>query len=226
MSAGLALRDDDSLIIGCRGTLARFDVHSAVLTPCADLPHHHPNERTNDLCFDASGCLWVTTMHVGGEQPLGRLLRLGRDGEWMTILEGAPVLNGPAFDATGTVGYVCDTTRRCVLRFPVPAVESTTCAAPEPFITLAETDGFPDGITVDATGNVWLAHYAGGRVTCFAADGTVRQVLTMPVRNVTSVAIGAGALYVTTAHDPSDGKRVPGGTLFTVPIEGLEPARP
>lgn len=218
MSAGLACQDDGVLIVGRGGALWQFDVCGARLTPFATLPDHHADERTNDLAFDASGNLWVTTMHTGGEQTLGRLLRLTRDKRWMTVLTGVPILNGPAFDHAGRVGYVCDTVRRRILRFRPPATDATTCQTPETFTTLTEAEGFPDGITVDATGHLWLAHYAGARVSCHAPDGTVRHVIPMPVRNVTSVAIGGGSLYVTSARDSSDTLRAPGGSLFVVPL--------
>lgn len=218
MSAGLARQEGDALLIGRGGALWQFDTHSARLTPYATLPDHHADERTNDLAWDASGNLWVTTMHTGGEQTLGRLLRLTRDKRWMTVLTGVPILNGPAFDRAGRVGYVCDTVHRRILRFTPPASDATTCPRPETFITLTEAEGYPDGITVDATGHLWLAHYAGARVSCHASDGTVQHVISMPVRNVTSVAIGDDALYVTSARDPSDTSKALGGSLFSIPL--------
>ena len=88
----------------------------------------------------------------------------------------------------------------------------------------------PDGICVDSAGAIYAAHYAGGRVIRFSAEGEVLEALQLPVRNVTACCLGGPALdtlYVTTADDggasPLDGAlfarkvRVPGlpEPLFT-----------
>lgn len=217
-SAGLTLADDDSLIIGRLNELRHFSLDSGALTPFATLPDAETDERTNDLASDAAGALWVTTMHIGGTRPIGRLLRRSRDGQWTTVLAGLPILNGPAFDASRNVGYVCDTVNRRILRFALPSGASADVGSPEAFVTFAQTDGYPDGITVDADGNLWVAHYEGSRVTCFSPDGQVVRTVAMPVRNPTSVAIGDGTLYVTSAQHPSDRGASRGGTLFAVSL--------
>jgi sugar lactone lactonase YvrE len=56
------------------------------------------------------------------------------------------------------------------------------------------------------------------RMSRFAPDGTVRRVIPMPVKNVTSVAIGDGTLYITTARDASDRGAERGGSLFAVAL--------
>src|SRR5918995_1854251 len=41
------------------------------------------------------------------------------------------------------------------------------------FAPFAEDAGFPDGMTVDAAGCLWVAHWGGGRITRYDPEGTV-----------------------------------------------------
>ena len=71
--------------------------------------------------------------------------------------------------------------------------------------------GAPDGMTVDATGDLWVAIYGGGRINRYSPDGVLRQTLTRPGRADHVLRIrrpGLNRLYVTTAtEDWSDEQR-------------------
>lgn len=224
-SAGLTVTaNGNSLIIGRGGLLRQFEMATGALTPVDDVPGMAADERVNDLALDAEGALWVATMHRSGRLPLGRLLRRSEAGEWTTVFRGVPIVNGPAFDRHGGVAYACDSSGRRVLRFSLPPIGHSAYPEPTTFRTFTESDGFPDGIAVDASGAVWVAHYGGSLVTRFTADGVVAQVITVPAVNVTSVAIGDDTLYITTArHIPARGTAT-GGALYAVPLPGESPS--
>ena len=82
--------------------------------------------------------------------------------------------------------------------------ETGTISDGRVLITVDEGVGVPDGLTVDAVGDLWVAIYGGGRVHRYSADGVLRQVLDVPAEQCTSCAFaGAGLnqLYVTTATE-------------------------
>jgi sugar lactone lactonase YvrE len=87
--------------------------------------------------------------------------------------------------------------------------------------------GSPDGSAVDAQGRLWNCRFDGACVVCVAPDGTIEQVLEMPVRNITTCAFGGAdlsTLYITTAAmmtTPSDRLA---GSLFAYAADspGLE----
>ncbi len=61
----------------------------------------------------------------------------------------------------------------------------------------------PDGMGLDESGRVWVAHYGGGKVVCLNPDGQVARTLLLPEgRKPTNVAYHPGekALYVTEAE--------------------------
>jgi sugar lactone lactonase YvrE len=77
----------------------------------------------------------------------------------------------------------------------------------------------PDGLCVDASGAIYCAHYGGGRVTRFSSEGSVLEILPLPVKNVTSCCLGGprlDILYVTTAEDA--GGHELDGALFARPV--------
>jgi sugar lactone lactonase YvrE len=97
--------------------------------------------------------------------------------------------------------YYADTPTRRVDVFDFD-VASGTIANRRPFITVAEQDGWPDGLVVDADGGVWLALWEGRGVRRYLPDGRLEQNLPVPVSCVTKPAFGGVALddlYITSA---------------------------
>jgi sugar lactone lactonase YvrE len=71
-------------------------------------------------------------------------------------------------------------------------------------IGLAEDEGLPDGLAVDAEGHLWLAVWDGGCVRRYSPAGELEMVVHLPVSRVTSVAFGGPDLidlFVTTARE-------------------------
>ena len=67
--------------------------------------------------------------------------------------------------------------------------------------------GIPDGMCVDADGNLWVAHVGGRRVVKLSPAGDELDEIPVPAKAVTSVAFGGpdGAdLYIVTADNLDD----------------------
>jgi sugar lactone lactonase YvrE len=88
-------------------------------------------------------------------------------------------------------------------------------------------DGLPDGMTTDAAGRLWIAHWDGACVTCHdpvSAAELCRIVL--PASNVTDCAFGGAdmqTLYITTARNGRTDEQLKAeplaGGLFAVRID-------
>src|ERR1700749_4034259 len=62
------------------------------------------------------------------------------------------------------------------------------------FADLSGADGFPDGLTVDADGYVWVAMFAGGAVRRFTPAGHQDAVIPLPVSQPTRCPFGGAGM--------------------------------
>jgi sugar lactone lactonase YvrE len=63
-------------------------------------------------------------------------------------------------------------------------------------------DGFPDGMTIDANGDLWVAFWDGHRVTCVGSDGTIKATVEVGAARTTSAIFGGDnfkTMYITAA---------------------------
>lgn len=209
------------------GYIAALDAGFALLGPGGELrrilcdPNAGRPVNFNDGRVDRRGRFWSGTMAKDWTSPAGSLWRL--DGAAAAEMDTGVILaNGIGFSPDDRVMYFTDFARRTVFSYPFD-VESGTLGERRPFIVLAEADGNPDGLTVDAEGHVWVAHWDGWCVTRHDPAGREVARIAFPVRRPTSVAFGGedlSTLYVTSATmglDPQELARAPlSGALFAV----------
>jgi sugar lactone lactonase YvrE len=166
--------------------------------------------RMNDAACDPQGRFWAGTLahdhHAGG----GALYRLDRDGQTELMLDGLTISNGLGWSLDGATMYLTDTGPRVIHAFAFDA-ERGTISDGRVLLEVPEEVGAPDGLTVDADGDLWVAIFGGGRVHRYSPDGVLRQTLSIPAMESTSCAFagpGLHRLYVTTAtEDWSDEQR-------------------
>ncbi|SNS11969.1 Sugar lactone lactonase YvrE [Sphingomonas laterariae] len=193
-------RTRGGFIGGFRSGFAEIDLDPLAIRPLHDPEPHLPGNRMNDGKADAFGHIWCGTMDMAEEQDSGALYRYSPDGQCTRMDEGYRVPNGPAFSACGHWLYHADTGRRMIYRFR--RGDDGTISDRETHIRFAEADGYPDGMTVDAEGFLWVAHWGGGRISRFAPDGSLDRAMSLPARQVTNITF-AGAdldrMFVTSA---------------------------
>jgi sugar lactone lactonase YvrE len=94
---------------------------------------------------------------------------------------------------------------------------------------IEESAGFPDGLTVDAEGCVWVALWQGSAVRRYTPGGELDRVIELPVPLVTACAFGGPDLtdlYITTARAGLAEPPALAGSLFVVPGAGKGLAQP
>ncbi len=162
--------------------------------------------RMNDAACDPQGRFWAGTLaddhHVGG----GALYRLDRDGQIELVLDGLTISNGLAWSPDGRTMYLADSGPGVIHAFAFDGTNGTLSLGRE-LVAISAADGVPDGLTVDASGDLWVALFGGACVRRYAPDGRLRDVLSVPAEQVTSCAFGGpgmGHLYVTTATEGWD----------------------
>jgi sugar lactone lactonase YvrE len=164
---------------------------------------HEPAVRGNDAAVDPWGHLWAGTMRYDEAPGGGRLRRVTPDGSHSVVVPDAAVSNGLGWSPDARTMYYIDSPTRRVDRFDVDPTDGSVRDR-RPFVTLPDdTPGFPDGMTVDADGCVWVALWDGWAVHRYTPDGRLDRVVEMPVARATACAFGGlqqRDLYITTAR--------------------------
>ena len=184
--------------------------------------HHEPvpGRRANDAAVAPDGSLWAGTMRYDEAPGGGTLSRITGDGTHRTVLDDVAVSNGTGWSPDGRLMYYIDSPTR---RVDVFDHESGRLSDRRPFAVIEDGAGFPDGLTVDADGCVWVALWDGGAVRRYTPDGGLDQVITLPAPRVTACAFGGPDLtdlYITTARVGLDAPHPVAGSLLVVPGAG------
>ncbi len=194
-------------IAGFQSGFAELELDPLSIRAIADPEPHLPTNRMNDCAVDPAGRLWAGTMDAAIEAETGALYRLDPDFGVSKHDEGYLVTNGPAFSRDGKILYHNDTGKRVVYAFPLHADGSL--GERRDFIRFHDDWGRPDGMTVDAEDGLWIAHWGGGRVSRFTADGELERSIALPASQITSCAFAGPELdrmFVTSAAEGRHGE--------------------
>jgi len=148
----------------------------------------------NDGKVSSNGEFWA-----GSKGPRGtsKLYRLSQDLTCNILLEDISISNGIGWSLDGKFFFHTDSLDHTIYRFTLQDERLTNR---EIFYTPLE--GTPDGLTIDAEGNLWVAIWDGGRVVQLSPEGKELAQILMPVSRPTSVAFGGQdlcTLYITSA---------------------------
>ncbi|WP_420099547.1 SMP-30/gluconolactonase/LRE family protein [Corynebacterium sp.] len=209
------------------------------LTDDASLPDLHtlvtvvtsPDVRFNDGGCAPDGTLYGGTMRYDQAPGGGSLVAVAGAGSVTTVRDAVTVSNGIDWSPDGSLAYYNDT----------PTRSTTVCAWDtelglhdgRTLFTLDADDpaGGPDGLCVDAEGNVWTAIYGGSRVECRDPSGHLIGQIDLPVTNVTACTFGGpdlGRLFITTTREnvPEGTQPTAGSVYVADPGVHGQPVRP
>jgi gluconolactonase len=204
-----------------RHALLHLGADGKELTPAATESDGKPLRGPNDLTLDpASGGVYFTDPASSDqEHPDGSIHYLDRDGVCHTVASGLAFPNGIVIRPGGKSLLVAESRQNRILQFPV--VAPGKLGQPKVLIDLprkgeGQIDNQPDGIALDADGNLFVAHYGMRRVQVVSPQG--KLIRSYPGGNLTTSNVAfAGPkmdqLYMT-GGDP--------GALFRVDLPGLK----
>jgi len=220
-------RDRPGFIAGLQSGFAELTLDPFSITPIVDPEPDLPGNRMNDAKTDARGRIWAGTMDADEVAESGSLYCLDTDFVVSRIDSGYHVTNGPAFSPDGTTMYHTDSARRTVYAFPMDSDGNP--GERREFIRFRDEWGYPDGMTVDCDGHLWIAHWDGARVSRFSPDGEPQRSIDLPASRITSCAFAGPDLdrmFVTSAAGGRDAEPN-AGMLFEVDpgVRGLPQAR-
>jgi len=185
-------------------------------------PPHVRGTRFNDGKCDPAGRFLAGTMDEAEQAANGCLYACEPgEGSLRLLLAGLRISNGLTWSPDYKTFYFIDTPTRLVCAYEYD-LSSGAIANPRPVVRIPPGMGYPDGMTSDMDGGLWIALWGGGRVTRWDAHtGELTAEYALPASQVTSCIFGGedlGDLYITTARrglDAAERTRQPlAGGLF------------
>lgn len=199
-------RRSGGLMLATEFGFQALDLNTGARTPVADPESHSPDHRFNDGKCDARGRFWAGTM-CAAKKPDASLYVLETDGTVRRVIEGVTTSNGLGWSPDRRTMYYIDTPTLCVAAFDYDEA-SGTLSGRRVVLRFPEGVGRPDGMTVDAEGMLWIAHWAGARISRWdPAGGKLLATVPVPAGNVSSCTFGGpdlDRLYITTARHKLD----------------------
>lgn len=205
----------------------RFLGKDGCLEDIADPESHIEENRFNDGKCDPSGRFWAGTISTIRKTGSASLYRLDPDLSVTRQLGDVTNSNGICWSRDDTTMYYIDTPRKEIWAFDYED-DTGTITHRRTIIDTTRFAGSPDGMTIDADDNLWVAFCKGSAVRCFSpASGRELHSIEMPTTCPTAPAFGGPAyrdLYITTGQHSSDGSLKAGRLYVTRPgVTGLKP---
>lgn len=227
-------KDGLSAIVALRTGVHRLDLETEELTFLGSPEVDTNSIRLNDGKCDPAGNFWVGSMHFDQTEFAASLFKITPNEGKVTIekmQDSVTISNGIIWSLDEKTMYYIDTKRGNVRAYDYD--KSTGDIANERVvITVSDTLGYPDGMTIDAEGMLWIALWNGDCVSRWNPNtGELLQTIEVPAHNISSCAFGGenlDTLYLTSARldtneEELKAKPQSGGLFKVVPgVKGVK----
>jgi sugar lactone lactonase YvrE len=197
---GVVLSSAGETVIATPNGLAVLDRKTGTSDLRVPIEQDRPENRSNDIKVDSHGRAWVGTMAFDKRPGNASLYRV-EDSTVARVVDGLTISNGPALDEARGRLYLADTALCVVDVFDLDSATGAVSGRRR-FLDFSDVQLWPDGMTVDDDGMLWVALGRAGAVHRYRPDGTLEGVIEVPTTNPTSVTFGGGDggdLYITTS---------------------------
>jgi gluconolactonase len=198
---GIAIHKDGRVFVAdAKNGIMIFDPASAKMTPFVTELPVGKLKGPNDLMFAENGDLYFTDQgETGLHDPTGRLVRVRASGAIEVLLDNVPSPNGLAVRRDGQGLFLAVTRDNAVWYVPFLGPEQAVGRVGRFAQLIGGAGGGPDGLAMDAEGNLVICQVVMGSVWVFSALGE-------PMYRMRTCA---GPLITNAAYGGPDGK-----TLF------------
>lgn len=220
-----AFREAGGMIMAYRNQLTLLDCETGESRPFEAVGVDFSRERFNDGACDRAGRFWVGTMDRRMSEPVGSLYRIDRNLAVQRMVGDLVVSNGIAFSPDDRTMYHHDSRSGLIYAYDYD-IDRGLVSNRRVLVDFADRPGRPDGCTIDAEGNLWVAEIGAGRVVRFDPGGRQIAAIAMPVSRPSSVMFGGGdlhTLFITTMRhglSSEQAAREPlAGCLFSIRLD-------
>jgi len=158
---------------------------------------------------DRTGRFWAGTSDLLSQKPWGTLYCMEQALTVRPVLVNATLPWGLGWSPDYQVMYFIDTPTLEIVAFDFTA-DTGALNNRRTVVKFPDGVGQPAGMTVDAEGKLWVAHWQGGRVSRWdPTTGELLATVSLPVTLVSSCQFGGPELeelYITTARYPLNPK--------------------
>lgn len=215
--------EDGNVLVALQDGIYKINLKTEKQTLLTKRPEDVPSNRFNDGKCDPAGRLWVGTMSMEGKEKAGALYLLDAEGKISKKYDSVTVSNGIVWTADSTRMYYIDTPTKEVKEFAYNN-QTGEISFTKVAVKIPDGAGYPDGMTIDSEGMIWVAMWEGFGVLRFdPTTGEQLMKVDIPVARVTSCTFGGenlDTLYITTASvgaKEEELKQYPhSGSLFVV----------
>ena len=170
LGAIAATANSKLLIVSHAGGLSTLNIKTGATKIFARPEQDRDAIIYNDCKADRFGRLWVGSSHAKETDPRGALWCVLPNEKCFLGDVGFAVSNGPAFSLDGRIMYFNDSVGKKTFAYDI-SPDDPMPRNRRVLISYTLEEGMPDGLTVDAEGNLWVAHWGGARITQFTSSG-------------------------------------------------------
>ena len=229
MIGSFALCTNGNFIAALQNGFAFIDRKTGAINKITDPEVDLPGNRFNEGKCDPAGRFWAGTMSLLESPDAGSVYMLDKDLVVTKKIGQVSISNGKAWSKDCRTFYYIDTPTYTVVAYEYDNI-SGEITNKKVVIKIPETEGYPDGMTIDEEGMLWIAHWDGWQVARWnPATGEKLYTIKIPVAKVTSCTFGGADLndlYITTAKvdlTEMELKQQPlAGGIFVVPNCGFK----
>ena len=196
--------NDGRWLLAQNRSLVAFDWEHGTGTVVATLSGEGPRNRCNDGKCDPLGRFWFGTMNMDSVERAGVLYSFSASDKCQAKQREVTISNGLAWSEDGSAMFYVDSPTRRVDVFNYD-LEQGSIHDRRTLIEFGEQDGWPDGMTIDVDGCLWIAMWGGAKIVVVdsRSGARVREVA-MPVSQPTSCTFGGDGLselFITSAWE-------------------------
>ena len=196
--------DGQEVILAMKNRLVVYHLEQKRYRTLLDFTSLHPQLRTNDCKASPEGRMWCGVMHLTEHADTGSLYCVDCDLSYAPVLTKQCIPNGIVWNKAGDRMYYADSGRGCIEEYEYDRFTGTVCRL-RTAVQVPPEYGVPDGMTIDADGLLWVAHWGGSGVYIWnPLTGKLIDKVEVPVPNVASCTFGGtghNRLFITTALD-------------------------
>jgi len=196
-------RRSGGVVVATEQQFASVDMETGAMEVLAEVEQTDPPNRFNDGKCDPAGRFWCGTMPLTEDMPTGSLYCLHTDLTVTKHLDELTIANGIIWTADESTMYYIDTPTFRVDAFDYD-VATGAISNRRTAVDVPKENEWPDGMAIDADGNIWVGHWGGWGVVCYdPRTGKQLRKIDVPASQVTACAFGGpnlSTLYITTAR--------------------------